>query len=102
MSGVCYKYHDKKKRMRLSEEEKFFSMQKSHLDPDNMSPLLIIQDDELKIVGELGSGAFGQVFQGIWKAKIPNSTSNEEIKCRTQYSITNFNINKLNPFINSK
>ena len=88
--------------MRLSDEEKFFSMQKSHLDPDNMSPLLIIQDDELKIVGELGSGAFGQVFQGIWKAKIPNSTSNEEIKCRTQYSITNFNINKLNLFIDSK
>lgn len=66
----------------LSKEEKFFSIKKSaNFHPDNMSPILIIPDRQLKFITELGSDAFGKVFLGYWKTKDPNSKTNEEIRC---------------------
>ena len=81
MSIVCFKYYERKKSLRLSKEEKFYSIKKpANFDPDNMAPIFIIPEKDLTVIDELGSGAFGKVFLGYWKTKDPSE--NRDIKCK--------------------
>ena len=73
ISVASLKYFEHKKRLKMSKEEKFFSLQKSKLDPDNMTPILIIPDNELTLEREFESGAFGKVFIGFWRTKTPKT-----------------------------
>ena len=90
VSIVSFKFYERKKRLMMSKEEKFFSAKKSaNFHPDNMSPILIIPHNQLKLTNELGSGAFGKVFLGYWKTKDPNSKNNEEIRRKYIFSLLN-------------
>ena len=76
---VYFKYNENKKRLKLSKEEELFSIKEPEkFDPDNMATILIIPESDLTVAEDLGSGAFGQVFLGYWKTKIPDE--NEEMK----------------------
>jgi hypothetical protein len=52
-----------------------------------MSSLQLIQDDELTLLEELGSGAFGRVFVGYWKMKNYKTPENEEMKCKLFFNL---------------
>ena len=87
LSGVCVKYFDNKNRKKILFEDGIFdpSLRKdaeAKFDQDNMASLLIVQDDKLTLIRELGAGAFGRVFEGYWRTTNFKSDRNEEVKCK--------------------
>lgn len=95
LSGVCFKLIER--RRKLNHKNSQFANSTSSMDDvnkefdddkfdaDNMTPLLIIQDDQLVLEKELGAGAFGRVFFGYYEPrnfKMDEDDEKEKKKCK--------------------
>lgn len=91
-SGVCFKYFERRNKIKFEKEfiDSTLSMDKDEdgqFDQDNMSPLIMIEYDDLTLEKELGSGAFGRVFIGYLKSSKKSDIDENVDEKKRKYAV---------------